>query len=143
PAVRAARVLPGRAGRRALRGGRGEGAHGRRLDLRARLGLALRGPALARARTRGRGAAPAPAAAGAPDAATPLPARAPERLAAPRRGLGGAPARGEGRVAPALRPRRRRARPPQPRDRLADGALGRCRDRDRPGRGSAIPRPAP
>ncbi len=59
PALRAARLLPGGPGRGALRRGGRDRPHGRRLDLRARLGQPLRGPALARARPRGRRAAAA------------------------------------------------------------------------------------
>ena len=71
----------------------------------------------------------------------PLPGRPPERLAAPRGRDGLAPQRREGRLAPALGARRRGPRPPLARDRRADGALGRCGDRDRPRRRGALPDP--
>ena len=143
PALRGPRLLPGGAGVRALRR-RGRGRpHRRRLDLRARLGLALRGHALADPRPRADRAALARAPARPADARAPLPARAPERLAAPRRRLGRAAQRRPDRLAPALGARRRGPRQAQPRDRLLHRPLRRRGDRDRRRRGGPLPdRPA-
>ncbi len=142
PALRAARVLPGGPGGRSLRRRRRDRPQGRRLDLRARLGLAVRGAALARARPRDRLAAAPPAPARPPDADAPVPARAPERLAAARGRVGRAQPRRQDRLAPALGARRRGTRPAQPADRLVHGDLRRRRDRDRPRRRRALPDPA-
>ena len=54
PALRAARLLPGGPGGASSSRRPARRPHGRRLDLRPRLGLAVRGAALARARARGR-----------------------------------------------------------------------------------------
>ena len=141
-ALRAARLLPGRAGRGAVRRRRRGRPHGRGLDLRPRLGQPLRGPQMARVGPRGRGPAAAPPAARAADAAAQVPRRPSERLAAARGGDGLAPPRREGRLAPPLRARGRGARPALARDRDDDGALGRRGDRDRPRRRRALPDPA-
>ena len=72
-------------GGRAVQGRGRDGAHRRRVDLRARLGQPLRRPALARARPRGGRPAAAPSPAHTPHARASLPDRPPQRLTAPRR----------------------------------------------------------
>src|SRR5581483_3645904 len=139
--LRAACLLPRRAGRPALRRRRRRRPPRRGLDLRARVGLALRGPTLARAEPRDHRAAAPPAPAQPPDADAPLPARAPERLAAARGGVGRPQPRREGRLAPPLRASRRGPRPPLAADRVVHGALRRRGDRDRPRRRLAVPDP--
>src|SRR5581483_3301138 len=94
--LRTARLLSGGTRGRPLRR-RGCGrAHGQGVDLRACLGLAVRRPPLDRPQPRGLVPAAAyPTALGA-DAPPPIPARAPQRLTAPRRRMGGAQPRREG-----------------------------------------------